>query len=123
MRRERLSRPVSSVPTYLRDVVALGYSDYAMYDLGQAVAQLGVQAAALGLVIHQFAGFDHDGVAAAADVPRHWRVTTGVAVGRALPDGAAADALLRERDRRPRTRKPLSELAFGARFGEPLDLA
>jgi nitroreductase len=102
---------------------APGYSDYALYDLGQAVAQLGVQAAALGLAVHQFAGFDHEGVATAFGVPRHWRVTTGVAVGRALPDGADAEALLRERDRRPRTRKPLSELAFGARFGEPLELA
>ena len=82
---------------------------------------VGVQAAALGLAVHQFAGFDHEGVAAAFGVPRHWRVTAGVAVGRALPDGAAAEALLRERDRRPRTRKPLSELAFGARFGEPLE--
>ena len=102
---------------------APGYSDYAMYDLGQAVAQLGVQAAALGLVVHQFAGFDHEGVAAAAGVPRHWQVTTGVAVGRALADGDVAEELLRERDRRPRTRKPLAELAFGGRFGDPLELA
>lgn len=101
---------------------APGYSDYAAYDLGQAVAQLGVQASSMRLVIHQFAGFDHDALAAAAGVPRHWRVTTGIAVGRALPDGAEADALLRERDLRPRTRKPLAETAYAARFGEPLDL-
>jgi nitroreductase len=100
---------------------APGYSDYAMYDLGQSVAQLGVQAASMGLVIHQFAGFDHAALAEACGVPRHWRVTTGVAVGRALPDGPA-DELLRERDRRPRTRKPLTELAFSGRFGEPLGL-
>ena len=101
---------------------ALGYSDYAMYDLGQAVAQLGVQAASLGLVAHQFAGLDHDGVAREFAVPPHWRVTTGIAIGRELPPAEAADDLVRERDRRPRTRKPLSELAFGARFGDPLDL-
>ncbi|MCW2765298.1 MAG: tdsD, partial [Nocardioides sp.] len=87
---------------------ALGYSDYAMYDLGQAVAHLTVQAAALGLAVHQFAGFSHDGLAEVAEVPRHWRVTTGLAVGRGI-----------ESELSPRTRRPLAELAYGARFGEP----
>lgn len=90
---------------------ALGYSDYAQYDLGQAVAHLSVQASALGLGVHQFAGFDHDGLAAAAAVPPHWRVTTGLAIGLGIESELA-----------PRTRRPLDELAFGARFGEPLSL-
>jgi nitroreductase len=88
---------------------ALGYSDYAQYDLGQAVAHLTVQASALGLGVHQFAAFDHDGLAELAGVPPHWRVTTGLALGRAV----AADLA-------PGVRRPLSELAFGARFGEAL---
>jgi nitroreductase len=88
---------------------ALGYSDYAQYDLGQAVAHLTVQAAALGLGAHQFAAFDHDRLATLAGVPRHWRVTTGLAIGLAV-----------ESDVAPRSRRPLSELAFGARFGEPV---
>jgi nitroreductase len=90
---------------------ALGYSDYAQYDLGQAVAHLTVQASALGLGVHQFAAFDHDGLARLAGVPPHWRVTTGVAVGRPV-----------ESELVPRERRPLSDLAFGARFGEPLPL-
>jgi len=90
---------------------ALGYSDYAQYDLGQAVAHLTVQAAALGLGVHQFAAFDHDGLTAVAGVPPHWRVTTGLAVG--LPT---------EAELTPRTRRPLAEVAFGARFGQPLGL-
>jgi nitroreductase len=90
---------------------ALGYSDYAQYDLGQAVAHLSVQAAALGLGVHQFAAFDHDGLTSAAGVPHHWRVTTGLAVGLAV-----------ESDLAPRSRRRLDELAFGARFGEPLGL-
>lgn len=88
---------------------ALGYSDYAQYDLGQAVAHLTVQASALGLGVHQFAAFDHDGLATLAGVPPHWRVTTGLAVGRAV-----------ESELVPRTRRPLAELAFGGRFGVPL---
>ena len=88
---------------------ALGYSDYAQYDLGQAVAHLTLQAAALGLGVHQFAAFDHDGLAELAGVPRHWRVTTGLTVGLAV-----------ESELVPRSRRPLDQLAFGARFGEPL---
>jgi nitroreductase len=88
---------------------ALGYSDYAQYDLGQAVAHLTLQASALGLGVHQFAAFDHDGLAAGAGVPPHWRVTTGLTIGLAV-----------ESDLAPRTRRPLSDLAFGARFGEPV---
>jgi len=88
---------------------ALGYSDYAQYDLGQAVAHLTLQAAALGLGVHQFAAFDHDGLAELAGVPRHWRVTTGLTVGLAV-----------ESELVPRSRRPLDQLAFGARFGEAL---
>jgi nitroreductase len=88
-----------------RDLV---YSDYAAYDLGQAVAHLTVQAAHLGLSTHQFAAFDHDRLAEEAGVPAHWQVTTGVAVGRAV-----------ESEVGPRTRRPLAEIDFGARFGVP----
>ncbi len=88
---------------------ALPYSDYAAYDLGQAVAHLSVQAAALGLSTHQFAAFDHGGLAAACEVPPHWSVTTGVAIGR----GVISELT-------PRVRRPLTEIAYGARFGEPV---
>ena len=101
---------------------ALTYSDYAAYDLGQAVAQLSVQALALGLAVHQFAGFDHERLAEVARVPRHWRVTTGVALGRPLPPEEAGDPLAHERDRRPRARRPLAEVAYGGVFGEALPL-
>lgn len=85
------------------------YSDYAAYDLGQSVAHLTVQAAALGLGVHQFAGFDHDAVAREFAVPAAWQVTTGLAIGRY----AAGD------DERRRGRNPLSTFVFGDRFGEP----
>ncbi|HET9422423.1 MAG TPA: nitroreductase family protein [Nocardioides sp.] len=87
---------------------ALAYSDYALYDLGQAVAHLTIQAASLGLATHQFAAFDHAGLAAAAEVPPHWQVTTGIAIGVGI-----------ESEVRPRDRRPLEEFVYGARFGEP----
>ncbi len=79
------------------------YSDYAAYDVGQAAAHLTLQARALGLEAHQFAGFDHDGAAAAFDVPSHFAVLTGIAVG--LHGGpavvSAADPGDLEREQRP----------------------
>ncbi|GAB2973097.1 nitroreductase family protein [Nocardioides montaniterrae] len=65
----------------------LDYSEFASYDLGQAVAHLTFQAHALGLAVHQFRAFDRDGVAAEFGVPDHWEVTSMSAVG--LPQGDA----------------------------------
>lgn len=72
------------------------HSEFAVYDLGQAVAHLTVQAHAMGLHVRQFRAFDRDGIAAEFAVPAHWEVTTLAAVGRA---GAVPPA---ERERRPR---------------------
>lgn len=57
------------------------YSEFAGYDLGQAVAHLTFQAHAFGLSVHQFRAFDREGVAADFDVPQHWEVTSMAAVG------------------------------------------
>jgi len=108
--------PAASALVFTMHQVASGpeedaplYSDYAAYDLGQAVAHLCVQAGALGLSCHQFAAFDHAGLAETAGVPPYWSVTTGVAVGLGIVSEVAA-----------RTRRPLAEIAYGARFGEPV---
>ncbi|NTU80510.1 MAG: hypothetical protein HGA45_14225 [Chloroflexales bacterium] len=42
---------------------------YALYDLGQAVANLTVQATALGLSVHQLAGFDPEQARGAFAIP------------------------------------------------------
>ena len=68
------------------------YSEFSLYDLGQAVAHLTVQAQALGLHVRQFRAFDRAGLAAEFAVPDHWEVTTMAAVGRAGPGSAAASA-------------------------------
>jgi hypothetical protein len=70
------------------------YSEFALYDLGQAVAHMTVQAQAVGLSARQFRAFDRAGLAAEFGVPAHWEVTTMTAFGRA-PRVAGTD-----RDRR-----------------------
>jgi nitroreductase len=58
------------------------FSEFAHYDLGQAVAHLTLQAQAMGLGVRQFRAFDREGLAAAFDVPAHWEVTSMAAIGR-----------------------------------------
>jgi nitroreductase len=65
---------------------ALEYSEFAHYDLGQAVAHMTFQAHAMGLAVHQFRAFDRDGLAEEFRVPSHWEVTSMAAIG--VPAGA-----------------------------------
>ena len=78
------------------------YSEFALYDLGQAVAHMTVQASALGLFVRQFRAFDQAGVTAEFAVPPHRQVASMSAFGH-LPAGAeppgavAADPARRRR--------------------------
>lgn len=102
----------------------LRWPEYAPYDLGQSVAHLTVQARHLGLDVHQFAGFDRAAVTRELAVPPTWAVATGIAIGVAQPVSAIEqlEPSLAERERQPRTRKPLQDFVFGGRFGDPVDL-
>ena len=92
-------------------------SDYALYDVGQAAAHLTLQARAMGLHAHQFAGFDHDSLAEALDVPATHQLLTGIAVG--MPgDADEVDERTAARDHRDRVRADLSAWVFGGRFGQ-----
>ena len=57
------------------------YSEFARYDLGQAVAHMTIQGLHLGLDAHQFRAFDRSGIAAEFSVPAHWEVTSMTAFG------------------------------------------
>ena len=58
------------------------YSEFARYDLGQAVAHMTIQALSMGLGTHQFRAFDRDAVTREFDVPSSWEVTSMTAIGR-----------------------------------------
>jgi nitroreductase len=74
------------------------YSEFALYDLGQAVAHMTVQALALGLHVRQFRAFDREGIAADFGVPSHWEVTTMSAIGRASEPPPPMNRRLERRD-------------------------
>jgi hypothetical protein len=86
---------------------------HAIYDLGQAVAHFSAQATADGFIVHQMAGFDADVLTEALALDRRHRVITVMAVG-VVGDIEDLPVNLQERERAPRVRKPLSEVASGS---------
>ena len=87
---------------------------HAGYDTGAAMAQLALQAVALGLQAHQMGGFDAARAREAFAIPEGFEPMAAIALGHP----GAADALpeeLRAREVAPRTRRPVAEFAhFGA---------
>lgn len=82
---------------------------WARYDTGQAAAHLTVQAAALGLMVHQMAGFDAAGVIKEFGLPESVQPVAAIAIG-AFDPGADLPDYLRAREDGPRERRPLADL-------------
>lgn len=61
----------------------LVYSEFADYDLGQAVAHLTVQAQAMGLAAHQFRAFDLDALTTELRPNPGWEIVSMIAIGEA----------------------------------------
>lgn len=84
----------------------------APYDLGQAVAHLSFQATALGLSLHQLAGFDAARLRAELNLPEDVHPAVVVAAGR-LGDPASLPDDLRARETAPRERHHVGTLLLG----------
>jgi nitroreductase len=94
---------------------------HCMHDLGLAVMSLILQATSLGLSCHPLAAFDPERARVAFEVPDLFEPGLVIAVGyRGSPDGLP-DAL-RRRELGPRTRRPVDELVYEGRWGEPSPL-
>ena len=97
----------------------------ALHDLGQAAANLSLQATELGLQVHQMAGVNLSLVRQEYGIPEGHEPQTGIAIG--YPDTAdPADDLARElhqRESAPRKRKPIAEQVFADKWGTPADFA
>jgi nitroreductase len=82
---------------------------WALYDAGQAVAALSVQAQADGLSVHQMGGFDADAARAMFDLDPALTPAVVLAVGRHDPAVELPEPLA-TRERAPRSREPLQAL-------------
>jgi nitroreductase len=90
----------------------------AQHDLGLASMSLVVEAAARNLCVHQMIGIVPDRAREVYAIPEHSRALTGIAIGY-RGDSSQLPEALRSRDLAPRTRRPLREFVFGARWGDP----
>jgi len=84
---------------------------WARHDVGQATATLAIQAAELGLQVHQMAGFSPDKLRAAFGIPAGYEPVAVFTLGYPGDPASLPDAL-RDKELAPRTRKPLAEFVF-----------
>jgi nitroreductase len=91
---------------------------HALFDIGQASANLTLQAHAMGLMAHQMAGFDSQKARSEFLIPADHEPVAVIAVG--YPgDPATLPDKLRIRDQAPRQRKPQSAFVFSGTWGHP----
>jgi nitroreductase len=113
-------------PVLMLSVAKLQFEDsspnrHALYDTGMAAENFSIQATALGLVIHQMAGFDIDRARADCQIPDGYEPVAMMAVG--YPgDPVILSERLRSREVQPRVRKPLTEFVYSAIWGQPLSI-
>jgi nitroreductase len=110
-------------PVLMLTVAKLAYDSngapnrHALYDVGQATANLALQATALGLALHQMGGFDMERARAEFQIPEGYEPVAAIAVG--YPgDPASLPESLRARASAPRTRRELGDFVFTGRWGK-----
>ena len=105
-----------NAPVLFLNVAEDGANRHGAYDLGQAVAQLAVQAKALGLDTHQMAGFDPEKARQLFQIPPEFTAYSVMAVGY-----RAGETILPERmqkgELKPGERKTLHEIASTSLWG------
>jgi nitroreductase len=90
---------------------------HAWYDAGQAVALLTVQATSQGLSVRQMEGFDREQARDACRVPAPFEPAVVMAIGYAGDPDSLEHDQHREAERRPRTRRPISDFVFDGEWG------
>lgn len=87
---------------------------HAAYDTGAAMAQLALQATALGLQVHQMGGYDMDQARAALGIPEGYELRAAIAIGHPGPASALPEELA-ARETAPRQRRAVTEwVHYGA---------
>jgi nitroreductase len=113
-------------PVLLLSVAKLQFEDgsqnrHALHDTGMAVENLAIQAAALGLVTHQMAGFLIDRARMDCQIPEGYEPVAMMAIG--YPgDPALLSDRQRARETQPRVRKAATEFVYSATWEQPSPL-
>ncbi|PRP99638.1 nitroreductase family protein [Enhygromyxa salina] len=122
---EKNQRWAQAAPVLMLSVARLAFAAndrpnrHALHDVGLATAQLSLQAAALGLGVHQMAGFSPDRARELYAIPDSFEPVAAIALGYpGAPDQLPED--LRARDRGARIRHPQAEFVFAGTWDTPL---
>jgi nitroreductase len=93
---------------------------HGQHDTGAASMALVLQASALGLVAHQMAGFDANKARELFAIPPEYSPMAMIAVGyQADPDILEGER--REKEKAPRSRRPIGTSFFAGTWGVPVD--
>ena len=90
---------------------------YGAVDCGLAVAQMILQAEALGFNAHPMAGFDPVAARDSFGIPADKRPLVLLGIGVLAADPTSLPEEIRARDEKPRSRLPLGEVAFAGHWG------
>jgi len=112
-------------PVLVLSVAHMNFGDdgkpnrHAFHDTGLAAENLVLQATASGLVAHQMAGFDVEKARVDLRIPAGYEPVAMIAIGYpGNPD--SLPERLRERELRPRSRRPIGEWTFLGQWGTPI---
>ena len=87
----------------------------ALYDLGQAVANLSIQATYLGLSLHQMGGIDRSHLESAFGLTESYEIATVIALGKRGNPDQLPDSL-KERELSTRKRNQVNDFTFHGHF-------
>jgi YbgC/YbaW family acyl-CoA thioester hydrolase len=101
-----------------RDGAVVESREYSLVDTGLALMSLVYRGVDQGLLVHPMAGWKEAPLRAALGLPEEFVPAAVVAVGYA-GNPEELDEETRKKDEKPRIRKPLGEIAYSPRWGEP----
>ena len=90
---------------------------HAFHDVGAASTTLAIQAADLGLFIHQMAGFNVPKAKEIYGIPSDYEPVAAIALGY-VGDPQTLSERLQQRENAPRKRKPLKEVVFSGSWNQ-----
>jgi nitroreductase len=93
---------------------------HARHDTGAALAQIALQATALGLHVHGMAGFDSEKARQVFAIPEDYEPVAAAALGY-LGSPDELEEPYKERELARRERKPLRELVFAGEWDKPVE--
>ena len=90
---------------------------HAFHDVGQASANLALEATSLGLQVHQMAGIDPNKAREVFGIPEHFEAVAGIALGYPGDPMTLPEGRLRDNETGKRERKEASSFVFTGKWG------